>query len=82
MYGKEENSDGPDTILDKIEQEEKYQKDQHKNLEYKTFLKDSQRKKIECLIGQSEMRVVKLKEKLDTVDKKVLHEIKMKRLWK
>lgn len=71
----------PEQILDKIEQEEKYQAKQNKNLEYKTFLKESQRKKIDSLIKQSEARVVKLKEKLSYVDKKLLHEIKMKRIW-
>ena len=70
----------PEQILNKIEQEEKYQAEQNKNLEYKTFLKDTQRKKIYALIQQSETRVAKLKVKLDAVDKKLLHQIKLKRM--
>ncbi|MEK6829134.1 MAG: hypothetical protein AABY15_03325 [Nanoarchaeota archaeon] len=70
----------PEKILDKIEKEEQYQKTQSKKLNHSTVHNDTQRKKIDNSIQQSEERVAKLKEKLSTVDKKLLHEITLKRM--
>ena len=51
----------------KLSDNEKYLKEQYKNLKYKTFLKDTQYRKVLNKIDGAHIREAKLKEKLKSL---------------